>query len=165
MYDFFSKKSTVSQSKHLENGDKIRIFHKHIEKRRNGENAVKTVENSAVSGEDLAIILYVVIALDSRRRKVAKLGYDRDESADESDYHIVRHNVFEPCDYHRIKHEEKRTEKNARNRTFNSLFWADFWAKLVSAEKSAAKISKNVCYPGADEDKHIYIVAKYLRIS
>ena len=41
----------------------------------NGNKGVEAVHNSSVSGKELTIVLYAVIALDSRCHKVAYLRY------------------------------------------------------------------------------------------
>ena len=123
------------------------------------DNAVEAVKNTAVAGEEDTVILDAVATLDKGEDKVAYLGNNGNEKAENCKYpnsgetlhvHLTKHQS--------VDHATDDTEDDAADAALDSLLRADGGDKLVASEESAAEICEGICHPGRNEHEEVYLV-------
>src|SRR5699024_8487084 len=87
-----------------------------IDDRRCENHAVKPVQNSPMAGYQMSIILDVVVALDSRCRQVAHLGYDGPHCAEQRALRRVQ------PEKHTVNITNQSRSHDSANGSLNGLF-------------------------------------------
>ena len=116
-----------------------------------------------MSGENLAVVLYLILSLNKGHNKVADLGYNGNHDTTDCKYEIVCveaiFGIKEVFDNKSENNHSYRAEYNAADSALDSFLGANLGNKLVLAEEVACEIGKNVGNPGADEAKEVVEVA------
>ena len=121
----------------------------------NGNDRVKAIQETAVTGENPSVVLDAVVTLDEGHGQVTDHG---DHCSDETyDGHEPYGQSRTPFHQPQVVIQQSKTyegqhaEYDAANGTFHSLLGADVGDELVLSEQNARKVCKGIGDPGTDK--------------
>ena len=124
--------------------------HQQLKHGRGEDGAVKPVEHTAVTGQQIAVVLHAVLALDGGKRQVARLsGKAAEETVDgeQTDLHAVAAQV----QYEAVEHGRRDRAHKAADAALDRLMRAQRRGELGLAQAAADEKRARIAQPRDDE--------------